>query len=476
MAPGISAWRSVVVLGLTSLAATVAAALIDRHAGTGSAVAVYMLAVVIAAMLGGIPAGLGTAGIASMALATLFSSPAGGHTADLIATMVFLAVAMIVGLLVAGAVQERARAARREREAQFLASVATRFLAGDVPEQALDEFAEVLIGPLGLASCDIEASIDGTRLIASAEAGGGALSGQRVLVRLSVGEEEFGTLTAVRPAGARPMSRQERLLLEAAAKQASAALERARLDAKVRHAQLEAETNLLRAAMFSSVTHDLRTPLASIMAGVTSLLDETAVHDHSQQRELLVTIREETDRLNRLVGNIMDLARIRAGALIPAREPTAFDEIVAAVTARLRPQLAGFSLGLDLPVDLPDALADPVQMDQVLTNLLENAVRHAPQGSTIEVSARPAGEMVRVRVADAGPGIPPADRERVFEAFYRGQTRPERPGSGLGLAIVHAIVVAHGGRVWIDAPEGRGTAVIFEVPVDARVSAQEVVP
>ena len=261
----------------------------------------------------------------------------------------FLAVAIIVGLLVAGAVQERELATRREREAQFLGSLSARFLSGDVPERALDDFAAALLAPLGLVSCTIEAILDGVALHAVALAETGELRGAVGVGAARGGRGDVRHARGGRPAGARPMSRAERLLLESAAKQASAALERARLDAKVRHAQLEAETNQLRAAMFSSVTHDLRTPLASIMAGVTSLLDESAVHDRSQERELLLTIREETDRLNRLVGNIMDLAKVRAGALIPSREPTAIDEIVVAVLQRLRSTLAPFTVRADLP-------------------------------------------------------------------------------------------------------------------------------
>ena len=467
---GASPGRSVLVVVLVSAAATLAAAALDHSGGTGSAVSIYMLAVVIAAIIGGIPAGLGAAAIASIALVTIFSAhpstASPDQTADLIATLVFLAVAIIVGILVAGAVQERARAARREREAQFLGSLASRFLAGDVPERALDDFTAALLPPLGLVSSEIDATVDGVRLHARAMSSGEGLPGQSHVVPLAVGDATFGTLTAVRPAGARPMSRSERVLLEAAAKQASAALERARLDAKVRGVQLEAETNQLRAAMFSSVTHDLKTPLASIMAGVTSLLDESAVHDASQQRELLLTISEETYRLNRLVGNIMDLARIRAGALTPARQPTGLDEVVEAVLRRLRVDRSGHAVHLELPADLPEVMVDPMQMDQVFTNLIENAVRHAPDGSEIDVAFGLAGTVVRACVTDRGPGIPPEERDRVFEAFYRGGVSPERPGSGLGLAIVRAIVLAHGGRVWIEEPDGGGTTVVLEVPIE----------
>jgi two-component system sensor histidine kinase KdpD len=281
---------------------------------------------------------------------------------------------------------------------------------------------------------------------------------------LLAGDASIGSLIAERPDGGRPFSRDDQLFLEAAARQATAALDRARLDARARIAQLDAETNQLRAAMFSSVTHDLRTPLASIKAGVTSLLDVGVHHDPAQERELLTTILEETDRLNRLVGNLLDLARIRAGALTPTRQPAAIDEIVEVVLARMRPRLAGHTVAAELPPDLPDVSVDPVQMDQVLTNLLENAGRHAPEGTRIGVSVQWVRHAVQVRVSDEGPGIPADERERVFEAFYRGSSSPETPGSGLGLAISKAVVVAHGGRIWIEDAEGGGCVVAFEIP------------
>jgi two-component system sensor histidine kinase KdpD len=290
------------------------------------------------------------------------------------------------------------------------------------------------------------------------------VGGPRTSVKLLAGDAPIGTLVAERPAGGRPFSRDDQLLLEAAARQATAALDRARLDARARNAQLDAETNQLRAAMFSSVTHDLRTPLASIKAGVTSLLDAAVHHDPGQERELLTTILEETDRLNRLVGNLLDLARIRAGALTPTRQPGAMDEIVEVVLARMRSRLADHVVTADLPATLPDVSVDPVQLDQVLTNLLENAGRHAPKGSEIRVSVLWMHGAVQVRVSDEGPGIPLDERDRVFEAFYRGSSSPETPGSGLGLAIAKAVVVAHGGRIWIEDNPSGGCVVAFEIP------------
>ena len=431
-------------------------------------IAVFMLAVVIAAVAGGLWSGL-IAGILASTLRPLVVEDPQltfrfDDVEDVATGVVFLSVALVVGLLVGQASEDRARASRREREARFLGTLSSTLHTREVPDRVLDEFAEVLMEPFGLSRVEIEASLDGTDVGAVATSKGEVVpGGPRTSVRLLAGDASIGTLVAERPPGGRPFSRDDQLLLETAARQATAALDRARLDARARNAQLDAETNQLRAAMFSSVTHDLRTPLASIKAGVTSLLDTAVRHDPAQERELLTTILEETDRLNRLVGNLLDLARIRAGALTPTRQQSAMDEIVEIVLARMRSRLAGHVVTADLPASLPDVWVDPVQLDQVLTNLLENAGRHAPEGSEIQVSVLWMHGAVQVRVADEGPGIPLDERDRVFEAFYRGSSIPDTSGSGLGLAIAKAVVVAHGGRIWIEeAPQG-GCVVAFEI-------------
>jgi two-component system sensor histidine kinase KdpD len=220
--------------------------------------------------------------------------------------------------------------------------------------------------------------------------------------------------------------------------------------------------------LFSSVTHDLRTPLASIKAAVTSLLDQDALHDDRQRRELLETVLEESDRLNRLVGNLMDLARVRSGGLEPAVESIAVEDVVDSVLHRIRATLAPYRIRTVIRSDLPDVSADPVQLDQALTNLLENAARFSPPGGEIVVTVARWHDAVRVGVADQGPGIPLEDRERVFEAFYRRDAGPGRGGSGLGLAIVRAIAVAHGGSATVESSPTGGAVVTIELPV-ARV-------
>lgn len=459
--------RSVLIGLLTPAMATVVAFPV-APARPEISIALFMLALVIAAVAGGLWAGLIAAILASTIRPLVLEDPQltfrFDSVEDVATGVVFLSVALVVGLLVGQASEDRAHASRREREARFLGTLSSTLHTGEVPDRVLDEFAEVLMEPFSLSRVEIHATLDGTDLHAVARSDGDPSGGPRTSVRLLAGDASIGTLVAERPSGGRPFSRDDQLLLEAAARQATAALDRARLDARARIAQLDAETNQLRAAMFSSVTHDLRTPLASIKAGVTSLLDAAVQHDPAQERELLTTILEETDRLNRLVGNLLDLARIRAGALTPTRQPAAMDEIVEVVLARMRPRLAGHTVTAELPSDLPDVSVDPVQLDQVLTNLLENAGRHAPEGSEISVIVRWVRGSVQVRIADEGPGIPFQERDRVFEAFYRGSSSPETPGSGLGLAISKAVVVAHGGRIWIeDTPTG-GCVVAFEIP------------
>ena len=458
-----------VVIGMLAILAGTVLAYLALPLGQEAGVAIFMLAVTVAALTGGLWAGVLAALLASLAL-PIVETPTHvlrfDQLKELVTAVVFLAIAVVVGLVVGAAADERARATRREREARLLAYLSTKMLSGDVPDRVMDEFVQVLLEPLGLASCQVSVTLDGQDLQARAERPGLPPGGPIEVIPIVVSSIPLGTLIAERPAGRRPLTRDERMLLEAATRQAAVALDRARLDARARLAQLDAETNQLRAAMFSSVTHDLRTPLASIKAGVTSLLDVTARHDEEQERELLTTILEETDRLNRLVGNILDLAKIRAGALIPKRVPTAVDEVAEAVVARMRSRMSGLTVDLQLANGLPEIPADPVQVDQVLTNLLENAARHSPRGGTIRIHIGPAGGAVRVRVADEGPGIKPEEREKVFEAFYRGRESPESAGSGLGLAIARAIVTAHGGRIWIEETTRGGTAMMVDFPLE----------
>jgi two-component system sensor histidine kinase KdpD len=247
-------------------------------------------------------------------------------------------------------------------------------------------------------------------------------------------------------------------LISTALAQRSRAEQRER---EAHEAREEAATSRSRAALFSSVTHDLRTPLASITAAVTSLLADESSFTPDDRRELLDTIRHEAERLNRVVGNLLDLSRIRAGALVPTKTPAAIDDVIEGVVARLQPVLREHDVLVDLPDDLPEVPIDVVQVDQVLTNVIENAARFTPAGKRISVSARAPDTVVRVRVSDEGRGLGADERMRAFEPFVRAQ---DSPGTGLGLAIARAIVEAHGGKIWFEEDPGPGAAVLFDLP------------
>ena len=429
------------------------------------AISIYLLRVVVAAAHGGLWSGLVASVISLLCINYFFTEPL--HTfrvtdsEDIVALVAFLVVAAIVGSLVARTLQERSRAERSARESQLLSYLATKVLAGERLERVLEDFAASLLGPLHLARCEIRArtSSGSYEVVQSRD---GASPGEERNLPLDVGGEVFGTLSVVREADQPPMGSDEFRLLEAAARQIALALERARLDVQVTVARLDAETNQARAALFSAVTHDLRTPLASIKAAATSLLDDEAAHDEAQRADLLQTVLEETDRLNRLLGNLLDLARFEAGALTPSKQPVAVDEVLASVLHRLESRLASVRIRTVIR-DTPEIMADPVQLDPVFTNLIENALRFSPPGGGLALALAPGQRSVQVGSSDQGRGISPEDRERVFDAFYQGDAGGN-VGSGLGLTIARAIVLAHGGRIRLEGAPTGGASVVFELP------------
>jgi two-component system sensor histidine kinase KdpD len=251
--------------------------------------------------------------------------------------------------------------------------------------------------------------------------------------------------------------------------QATSVIERARLRHESLQIELLRRTDELRAALLSSVSHDLRTPLSSIKAAASSLLQEDVQWDDEARRSFALAIEHEADRLNRLVGNLLDMTRIEGGALKPEKEWYPIVELIHDVLGHMQPLLQKRTVQTYLPDNLPPVELDYLQIDQVLTNLIENAVRYTPAESPIEISARVDGDYMLISVADRGPGIPEVDLKRVFDKFYRvmdTQSRAARPvGSGLGLAVSRGLVEAHGGRIWAENREGGGAIFRFTLPL-----------
>jgi two-component system sensor histidine kinase KdpD len=251
--------------------------------------------------------------------------------------------------------------------------------------------------------------------------------------------------------------------------QAAAMIERAHLHREAMQIELLKRTDSLRSALLSSVSHDLRTPLSSIKAAASSLLQKDVQWDEEARHSFLLTIEHEADRLNRLVGNLLDMSRIEGGALKPEKEWYPISELIHDVLGHLQTVLQGREVYVCLPDDLPPVELDYLQIDQVMTNLLENAARYTLPHLPIEITGEATGEYVTISVADHGPGIPSRDLERIFDKFYRVSGTVRRTssamGTGLGLAVCRGLIEAHGGQIWVENRPGGGAIFHFTLPL-----------
>jgi two-component system sensor histidine kinase KdpD len=255
------------------------------------------------------------------------------------------------------------------------------------------------------------------------------------------------------------------LLLETFARQIAVALEREIFADRTQREQLEIEAERLRTSLLSSVSHDLRTPLATINGAASSLLEASGTIPEATRRELVRSIIDESQRMNRLIGNLLDMIRLDSGSLQVHKEWQSLEEIVGVALIRLEERLRGRRVTVALPADLPLVPLDEILIEQVFANLLENAARYTPAGTPIEVSAATIDGGVRVDVADRGPGIPRGDEERIFDKFHRGPQESASGGVGLGLTICRGIITAHGGRIWAENRPGGGTLFRFTLPL-----------
>jgi len=291
-------------------------------------------------------------------------------------------------------------------------------------------------------------------------------SAEGVYVPLRAAHSTVGVLGLRPRVGRQRLTPEQQALLDAFASQTALAIERIRLVQDAQAAQIQAETERTRAVLFSSVSHDLRTPLATISGAAATLSDDSEQLAPPERRELAQMIADQASRLTRLVRNLMELARLESGALPLRTEPQAIEEVVGAALTRLEGPLGERPVELDLPDSLPLVPLDAVLFEQVLINLIENALRYTPADSPIAISARAEADSLTLSVADRGPGIPAGDEERVFEKFYRAPGATADGGVGLGLAICRAIVSAHGGRIWAGSPPSGGAQFQIRLPLN----------
>ncbi|TMB69284.1 MAG: DUF4118 domain-containing protein [Chloroflexi bacterium] len=502
-------------IALTALV-TGAVALIRVVADVGNASMLYLLAVMASAVL----FGRGPAILASVAafLAFNFFFVEPNYTLsvtsndEVVALFLLLIAGIITGQLTAQLRQRADEARAREREAVVLYDV-VRLMADTELERALTAVAERIRVELELSAVVIafgkESPIrvqadtgDGEAIALAREAMGSAemvLGGgqaptatqrgqpgrwirvvpptARAIARLrndrvrsvpvNLRGQPVGSIILVPKPGAHKIGPADDRLLSAIGHQLGVALERLSLQREATEAEVLRKTDELRKALLNAVSHDLRTPLSSIMASAGSLRQQDVSWTEDQRGEFAEAIENEAQRLNRLVGNLLDLSRIEAGSIRPEKSWYDLGSLINEVAGRLHAATAGHKLIIDVPDGLPPVLFDYVEIDQVVSNLIENAVKYTPQGTEICVSARTAGDEVEVEVADSGPGIPEGAMPRLFDAFYRASDSGGAKGSGLGLAVAKGLVEAHGGRIRVANREGRGARFLFTLPLHA---------
>ena len=468
-------------MGVAASVGLGAALVPDRtHLSVATAALVLVVPVVAGVVIGGFRAGMVSVVAGFVVFDVAFVPPydtlSVGSTEDWVALLVYAVVMVLVARVVTGLEAARAEADERTLEAQRLFGLSELL----VDEGTVDELLRSIVTAVATAFEVPGVTLlvlDDERLEVAAAAGRGLSSDElrrldpRSGVPVSLGTAPGSSdsiqtvaLTASgRPVGilalrgmpARPSDRE---LLRTFANHAALALERAQLRDQALRTELLEEVDRLRHALLGAVSHDLRTPLATMKVASSTLLAPPNPLSESDAHELYGLIDVETDRLTRLVTSLLDMTRIDAGALVARLAPTPVRTMVDETVAALRPQMADHVLEVDVADALPDVEADQLLIGQVLANLLDNASRHAPPGTVITVVAEQRGDRVAVAVTDRGPGVPPEEREAIFDRFVRFDTGGR---TGLGLAIARTFVGAHGGRIWVeDTPVG-GARFVF---------------
>lgn len=420
---------------------------------------VYLLIAVVVAFVGGAFAGM-VAAVAGFLLGNwYFTSPYQTWTVDdpdnVVGLVVFLVVATSVGWLVGFAGQRAVEAVRTRRQVEALASATSV----DDPEQALQSLVNRVADVFGADGVALfELTPNGWTIRARA---GEATTDKpgRAANRVEVADRLVLVVEGVR------LTDEDRRVLSAFAEQTASALEHEVLRREAAHVASMAETDRLRTALLGAVSHDLRTPLASIKASVTSLVETGIDWSPEQTSEFLTTIRDETERLNRLVGQLLDASRIQVGAVTVDRRPTSPEELVSAAIASL--SATGGRLEVDVDESLPAVDTDPVLCERALANLIDNALHHSADKRPVTIHAAVEGGHVVFDVIDRGPGIPVALQAHIFRPFHRLDDARTTTGVGLGLSVTKGFLDALGHELTLtDNPEG-GTVARVPIPIAA---------
>jgi len=428
---------------------TVVLATARSHLNLADFVLVYLVAVVAITVVGGFWPAVLAAVAASLLLNWYFTAPIHTFTIaqprELLALLLFVTVAVAVSSVVHLAARRAVQAARAREEAASLLELAQTVLGGaDSPAAVLEHLTRTHGG-----QAELQERVAGRWVRAASSGVDGVLAAaSRIDIRSDLTLMVTGQDPSATPA-----------LLAGYAAQAAAALDRERLRTQAAQAEALAEGNRMRTALLAAVSHDLRTPLASIKASVSSLRQTDVEWSEADEADLLATIEQNADRLDALIGNLLDMSRLHTGSLQPFLRPTAIDEVAPVAAGGLDDSLR---LEMAVPDGFPLVLADPGLLERVLANLFSNALRYSPAGRPPELHAVLDGGTVRLEVADHGPGVPDELKERIFEPFERVGDR--HPGVGLGLAVARGFAEAMGGRIGAFDTPGGGLTVRVTLP------------
>ena len=434
----------------------------------------YLALVVVIAAIGGLAVGL-VAAVAAFLLENWFFTPP-LHTltvADaehLVALTAFVAVSALVSLLIGRAVRRTREAVRARAEAEALARTTASLIGGADPLPAVVDQLRIGFGLDGVAV--LERSDGRWTTLASSDLAGGAAAGggqagpptgpprpPPAAAGMAIDLDEGGNRRLVLTGG--QLDALDQHVLRAFADQLRLALERRQLQDAARDAEALAETDALRRSLLQAVSHDLRTPLASIKAAVTSLLQQDVAWSTDEREDLLGTIDTATDRLDRVVSNLLDMSRLQSGALSLHCAPVALEDVVAAALSGLPDD--SHRTTVDVPETVPLVEADPALLERAVANVVSNALAWSPRDQPVRIEAAPVQQRVYLRVIDRGPGIPSAQRARIFEPFRRLGDRSTDAGVGLGLAVAHGFVTAMHGEISVDDTPGGGLTVTISL-------------
>jgi two-component system sensor histidine kinase KdpD len=495
-----------IVAGVAAVAvATLAIAILESAPGVPNASAVYLVAVATVAIAVGTGGAIFTAVLAVLVYDFLFMDPL--HTllvtdpGEWLNLVLLLFVAVTVGQLAAMQRRRAEVAVEREREARALFQVTRVLAARDSTQEVLPAIAAALSREAGVDRVWITLGADDATERPVADSGSGAparrsgthavlqrppgettsswtqvrepatpaqprATERRYRVRMEAGGRPVGSIWCEREVEAGPPDSSATRLLAVTADQVAQALEHDRLVDEAQRAEIVRQSDALKSALLESVSHDLRTPLASIRAYAGTLMDGEVSLSSEEARASAAAIDREAQRLNRLVANLLDLGRIEGGALRAAREALDLEDVVLVAVAQVEPRAGTRTLQVEVPGQVT-VIADPVLLEEAVINLLENAVRHTPDGTTVLISATSTEPgTVRLTVEDSGPGVPAEALPHLFEKFYRPRRRgaARQTGTGIGLAVVRGLVEALGGTAQARASALGGLAVDLDLP------------